>query len=149
MNIFWKSCSIVQPRIYVGRGMQESQVSVLKYISCITILQICCSVLILPNIFFLPCRYTLFWILVLLSKFSFSYYFEVSINATLSLFRMRTIQDENTLLCFLMFLVRSVKLYPSYSVAHICFVAYTSVCTLMICKHYKSNLFHLYCIHWL
>ncbi|KAG2676273.1 hypothetical protein I3760_12G045500 [Carya illinoinensis] len=40
-----------QPRIYVGRGMQESQVSVLKY--------------------------TLFWILVLLSKFLFSYYFEI------------------------------------------------------------------------
>ncbi|KAM6584955.1 hypothetical protein CsatB_011957 [Cannabis sativa] len=40
-----------QPRLYVGRGMQESQVSVLKY--------------------------TLFWILVLSSKFSFSYWFEI------------------------------------------------------------------------
>ncbi|KAF7836581.1 putative callose synthase 8 [Senna tora] len=40
-----------QPRIYVGRGMQENQVSVLKY--------------------------TLFWILVLSSKFLFSYSFEI------------------------------------------------------------------------
>ncbi|KAE8124605.1 hypothetical protein FH972_019472 [Carpinus fangiana] len=40
-----------QPRIYVGRGMQEGQVSVLMY--------------------------TLFWILVLLSKFLFSYFFEI------------------------------------------------------------------------
>ncbi|KAM3732281.1 hypothetical protein ACB098_11G048200 [Castanea mollissima] len=40
-----------QPGIYVGRGMQESQVSVVKY--------------------------TIFWILVLLSKFLFSYFFEI------------------------------------------------------------------------
>ncbi|KAK7272638.1 hypothetical protein RJT34_29359 [Clitoria ternatea] len=40
-----------QPRIYVGRGMQEDQVSVLKY--------------------------TLFWILVLSCKFVFSYSFEI------------------------------------------------------------------------
>ncbi|XP_061352162.1 putative callose synthase 8 [Gastrolobium bilobum] len=40
-----------QPRIYVGRGMQEDQVSILKY--------------------------TLFWILVLSSKFLFSYSFEI------------------------------------------------------------------------
>lgn len=40
-----------QPGLYIGRGMQESQLSVLKY--------------------------TLFWVLVLLSKFSFSYYFEI------------------------------------------------------------------------
>ncbi|WJX67987.1 Putative callose synthase 8 [Trifolium repens] len=41
----------IQPRIYVGRGMQEDQVSVIKY--------------------------TLFWILVLLCKFVFSYIFEI------------------------------------------------------------------------
>ncbi|KAL6283334.1 hypothetical protein ACE6H2_014263 [Prunus campanulata] len=40
-----------QPGLYIGRGMQESQLSVLKY--------------------------TLFWVLVLLSKFSFSYFFEI------------------------------------------------------------------------
>ncbi|XAR56395.1 1,3-beta-glucan synthase [Bertholletia excelsa] len=40
-----------QPRLYVGRGMQESQVSLLKY--------------------------TLFWVLLLLSKLSFSYNFEI------------------------------------------------------------------------
>ncbi|CAI0409346.1 unnamed protein product, partial [Linum tenue] len=40
-----------QPRLYVGRGMQETQVSVFKY--------------------------TLFWFLVLLTKFIFSYSFEV------------------------------------------------------------------------
>ncbi|KAK4851376.1 hypothetical protein QYF36_014627 [Acer negundo] len=40
-----------QPRLYVGCGMQETQVSQFKY--------------------------TLFWILVLLSKFSFSYIFEI------------------------------------------------------------------------
>ncbi|KAL8512379.1 hypothetical protein ACS0TY_018750 [Phlomoides rotata] len=40
-----------QPRLYVGRGMQESQVSMLKY--------------------------TFFWVLLLLSKFSFSYTFEI------------------------------------------------------------------------
>ncbi|CAN1140669.1 Putative callose synthase 8 [Linum perenne] len=40
-----------QPRLYVGRGMQETQVSVFKY--------------------------TLFWILVLFTKFIFSYNFEV------------------------------------------------------------------------
>lgn len=91
-------------------------------ISCITILQFCCRVLILSNIFFLPCRYTLFWILVLLSKFLFSYYFEVSINVTLP-------QDENTFLWFLMFLVRSLELYPSYTVAHICLAVCTSVFT--------------------
>ncbi|KAK3013532.1 hypothetical protein RJ639_008355 [Escallonia herrerae] len=40
-----------QPRLYVGRGMQESQLSILKY--------------------------TVFWVLLLLSKFSFSYNFEI------------------------------------------------------------------------
>ncbi|XP_075498077.1 putative callose synthase 8 isoform X2 [Primulina tabacum] len=40
-----------RPRLYIGRGMQESQVSLLKY--------------------------TLFWMLLLLSKFSFSYTFEI------------------------------------------------------------------------
>ncbi|XP_012074237.1 putative callose synthase 8 isoform X2 [Jatropha curcas] len=40
-----------QPKLYVGRGMQETQVSVFKY--------------------------TLFWILVLSSKFLFSYSFEI------------------------------------------------------------------------
>ncbi|KAF2314466.1 hypothetical protein GH714_026752 [Hevea brasiliensis] len=40
-----------QPRLYVGRGMQETQISVFKY--------------------------TLFWVLVLLSKFLFSYCFEI------------------------------------------------------------------------
>ncbi|PON83360.1 Glycosyl transferase [Trema orientale] len=50
----WRIFTILawtQPRLYVGRGMQESQVSVLKYM--------------------------LFWILVLLSKFCFSYWFEI------------------------------------------------------------------------
>ncbi|XP_057451528.1 putative callose synthase 8 isoform X2 [Lotus japonicus] len=41
----------IQPRIYVGRGMQEDQVSVLKY--------------------------TVFWVLVLSCKFLFSYSFEI------------------------------------------------------------------------
>ncbi|XP_050220253.1 putative callose synthase 8 isoform X2 [Mercurialis annua] len=40
-----------QPRLYVGRGMQETQISVLKY--------------------------TLFWVLVLATKFVFSYSFEI------------------------------------------------------------------------
>ncbi|XP_077226535.1 glucan synthase-like 4 [Tasmannia lanceolata] len=40
-----------QPRLYVGRGMQEGQVPLLKY--------------------------TLFWVPLLLSKLSFSYYFEI------------------------------------------------------------------------
>ncbi|KAL6506932.1 putative callose synthase 8 [Orobanche hederae] len=40
-----------QPRLYVGRGMQESQLSLMKY--------------------------TLFWMLLLLSKLSFSYTFEI------------------------------------------------------------------------
>ncbi|XP_074319213.1 putative callose synthase 8 isoform X1 [Silene latifolia] len=40
-----------QPRLYVGRGMQEDQVSAFKYM--------------------------LFWVLLLLSKLSFSYYFEI------------------------------------------------------------------------
>ncbi|CAA0808476.1 Putative callose synthase 8 [Striga hermonthica] len=40
-----------QPRLYVGRGMQESQLSVMKY--------------------------TLFWMLLLMSKFAFSYTFEI------------------------------------------------------------------------
>ncbi|CAA3027502.1 callose synthase 8 [Olea europaea subsp. europaea] len=40
-----------QPRLYIGRGMQESQVSILKY--------------------------SLFWVLLFLSKFSFSYTFEI------------------------------------------------------------------------
>jgi callose synthase len=40
-----------QPRLYVGRGMQEGQLSLLKY--------------------------TMFWVLLLLSKFSFSYNFEI------------------------------------------------------------------------
>ncbi|KAK9269020.1 hypothetical protein L1049_000788 [Liquidambar formosana] len=51
----WRICTILfwwtQPRLYVGRGMQESQVSLLKY--------------------------TLFWVLLLLTKFSFSYNFEI------------------------------------------------------------------------
>ncbi|KAK2980586.1 hypothetical protein RJ640_000181, partial [Escallonia rubra] len=45
--LYWWS----QPRLYVGRGMQESQLSILKY--------------------------TVFWVLLLLSKFSFSYNFEI------------------------------------------------------------------------
>ncbi|XP_009622154.1 putative callose synthase 8 isoform X2 [Nicotiana tomentosiformis] len=40
-----------QPKLYVGRGMQESQVSLLKY--------------------------TIFWMLLLISKFIFSYAFEI------------------------------------------------------------------------
>ncbi|PIN16654.1 1,3-beta-glucan synthase/callose synthase catalytic subunit [Handroanthus impetiginosus] len=40
-----------QPRLYIGRGMQEGQVSLLKY--------------------------TMFWVLLLLSKLSFSYTFEI------------------------------------------------------------------------
>ncbi|KAI6687102.1 hypothetical protein NL676_023930 [Syzygium grande] len=40
-----------KPRLFIGRGMQESQLSQLKY--------------------------TLFWLLVLSSKFSFSYFFEI------------------------------------------------------------------------
>ncbi|XP_031116196.1 putative callose synthase 8 isoform X1 [Ipomoea triloba] len=40
-----------QPRLFVGRGMQESQLSILKY--------------------------TLFWVLLLLSKLTFSYIFEI------------------------------------------------------------------------
>ncbi|KAF8408909.1 hypothetical protein HHK36_004979 [Tetracentron sinense] len=40
-----------QPRLYVGRGMQENQLPLLKY--------------------------TVFWVLLLLSKFSFSYHFEI------------------------------------------------------------------------
>ncbi|KAJ4788918.1 glucan synthase-like 4 [Rhynchospora pubera] len=51
----WSVCKLLswlcQPRLYVGRGMQESQVSVLKY--------------------------TVFWIMLLSSKFLFSYYFEI------------------------------------------------------------------------
>ncbi|XP_052206358.1 putative callose synthase 8 isoform X2 [Diospyros lotus] len=51
----FRMCAILswwtQPRLYVGRGMQESQVSLFKY--------------------------TLFWMLLLLSKFSFSYNFEI------------------------------------------------------------------------
>ncbi|KAF5950988.1 hypothetical protein HYC85_012981 [Camellia sinensis] len=46
------------PRLYIGRGMQESQVSLLKY--------------------------TLFWVLLLLSKFSFSYHFECPPNSVKS-----------------------------------------------------------------
>ncbi|KAM7266925.1 hypothetical protein ACFE04_009091 [Oxalis oulophora] len=40
-----------QSRLYIGRGMQETQLSVLKY--------------------------TFFWVLLLCSKFTFSYYFEI------------------------------------------------------------------------
>ncbi|KAH7844337.1 hypothetical protein Vadar_026931 [Vaccinium darrowii] len=51
----FRMCAILswwtQPKLYVGRGMQESQFSQLKY--------------------------TLFWVLLLLSKFSFSYNFEI------------------------------------------------------------------------
>ncbi|GMH24888.1 hypothetical protein Nepgr_026731 [Nepenthes gracilis] len=50
-----KICTILswwtQPRLYVGRGMQEDQLSAFKYM--------------------------LFWVLLLLSKLSFSYYFEI------------------------------------------------------------------------
>ncbi|OWM88549.1 hypothetical protein CDL15_Pgr002316 [Punica granatum] len=51
----WRLCMLlswwVKPGLFIGRGMQESQVSQMKY--------------------------TLFWILVLSSKFSFSYFFEI------------------------------------------------------------------------
>ncbi|OVA03950.1 Glycosyl transferase [Macleaya cordata] len=54
-NSNWKVFIIfswwAQPRLYVARGMQESMVSLFKY--------------------------TLFWVLLLLSKFSFSYYYEI------------------------------------------------------------------------
>ncbi|KAK9085808.1 hypothetical protein Sjap_026219 [Stephania japonica] len=45
-------CWWAQPRLYVGRGMQEDLASVLKY--------------------------SVFWVLLLLSKLSFSYYYEIS-----------------------------------------------------------------------
>ncbi|KAF9621859.1 hypothetical protein IFM89_028447 [Coptis chinensis] len=51
----WRVCTIfswwAQPRLYVGRGMQENHFALLKY--------------------------SLFWMLLLLSKLSFSYYYEI------------------------------------------------------------------------
>ncbi|XP_040376431.1 putative callose synthase 8 [Oryza brachyantha] len=51
----WRICNMLawwcQPELYVGRGMQEGQVSLLKY--------------------------TTFWTILLSSKFLFSYYFEI------------------------------------------------------------------------
>nr|CAD1842270.1 unnamed protein product [Ananas comosus var. bracteatus] len=51
----WKICKVLswwsQPRLYVGRGMQEGQTSLLKY--------------------------TVFWVFLLSSKFIFSYHFEI------------------------------------------------------------------------
>ncbi|XP_074588343.1 LOW QUALITY PROTEIN: putative callose synthase 8 [Curcuma longa] len=51
----WRICKLLswwaQPRLYVGRGMQEGQVSLLKY--------------------------TIFWSILLFSKFWFSYHFEI------------------------------------------------------------------------
>ncbi|XP_042469553.1 putative callose synthase 8 isoform X2 [Zingiber officinale] len=51
----WRICKFLswwaQPRLYVGRGMQEGQVSLLKY--------------------------TIFWSILLFSKFLFSYHFEI------------------------------------------------------------------------
>ncbi|KAL8153238.1 hypothetical protein V2J09_010998 [Rumex salicifolius] len=50
-KLFSTSAWWSQPRLYVGRGIQEDQLSILKYM--------------------------VFWVLLLLSKLSFSYYFEI------------------------------------------------------------------------
>lgn len=80
----------LQPRLYVGRGMQETQVSVFKY----GYTPFCLAFYLLGCLFsnylmfnFLSCRYTLFWVLVLSSKFLFSYSFEVSGFIVASLLR--------------------------------------------------------------
>lgn len=80
----------LQPRLYVGRGMQETQVSVFKY----SYTPFCLAFYLLGCLFsnylmfnFLSCRYTLFWVLVLSSKFLFSYSFEVSGFIVASLLR--------------------------------------------------------------
>ncbi|KAK9688669.1 hypothetical protein RND81_09G002200 [Saponaria officinalis] len=59
-----------QPRLYVGRGMQEDQISAFKYM--------------------------LFWVLLLLSKLSFSYYFEIKplIKPTREIMRFGTRRYE-------------------------------------------------------
>ncbi|XP_015901659.1 callose synthase 1 [Ziziphus jujuba] len=60
MLIMWWS----QPRLYVGRGMHESSVSLLKY--------------------------TLFWVLLLVSKLAFSYYVEIKplVNPTKAIMKV-------------------------------------------------------------
>ncbi|CAM8996972.1 unnamed protein product [Rhodiola kirilowii] len=70
----YRICAIMfwwtQPRLYIGRGMQESQVSLFKY--------------------------TVFWIVVLSSKFLFSYHFEIKplIEPTRLIMKVRANEND-------------------------------------------------------
>lgn len=90
--------------------MQETQVSQFKYILCSYSYAFIYYLLLTPSnrpFSFISCRYSFFWFLVLLSKFSFSYSFEVSnsigvlilrsynLNAIISSFKVRTFGSNN------------------------------------------------------
>lgn len=70
---------IFQPRIYVGRGMHESQFALIKYVAPKFIPWIRFIILHTFNMFIsvLIDRYTLFWVLLLFSKFAFNYFLMV------------------------------------------------------------------------
>lgn len=69
----------LQPRIYVGRGMHESQFALIKYVyksftsNFLLFVFDTCS--IVCSAFWI--RYTLFWVLLLCAKFAFSYFIQV------------------------------------------------------------------------
>ncbi|PIN05529.1 1,3-beta-glucan synthase [Handroanthus impetiginosus] len=66
-----------QPRIYVGRGMHESQLSLMRRVSQILyslIMFLCASDTDFVFYVIIDNRYTLFWVLLLCSKFAFSYF---------------------------------------------------------------------------
>lgn len=79
---FWKFW-IIQPRLYIGRGMQESQVSQFKYLSPHWNIFASSAILLWWTLVtYFPyhvSRYTMFWVLLLISKLTFSYTFEVRI----------------------------------------------------------------------
>ncbi|KAK6918011.1 1,3-beta-glucan synthase subunit FKS1-like, domain-1 [Dillenia turbinata] len=63
---------MLQPKLYVGRGMHEDMLSLLKKLGIIY--YILCLLYMMR---FLLTRYTLFWIMLLISKLAFSYYVEI------------------------------------------------------------------------
>jgi hypothetical protein len=70
----------LQPRLFVGRGMHEGAFSLFKYVSLLTHLHIVlpCVTCFSITEHCCPDRYTMFWVLLLATKLTVSFYIEVT-----------------------------------------------------------------------
>jgi len=77
---------LIQPRLFVGRGMREGAFSLFKY-ACLS--QFFVSFSLPLNAFnecCCPCRYTMFWVLLLATKLVVSFYVEVLFGINVFIF---------------------------------------------------------------